>query len=76
MIIYVETGPGAPTLTLARKGERGPAGIGARESITRMRPDEVDGLSTRQGLLPLPLAGEDRGRGHRGEKYITAGAAQ
>jgi hypothetical protein len=76
MIIYVETGSGAPTLTLPRKRERGRAGIGARESITRMRPDEVDGLSTRQGLLPRPLAGEGRGGGHRAESYIAAGAAQ
>ncbi len=66
MIIYVESGVSAPTLTLPRKRERELTDIGARESITRMRPNEVDGLSTRQGLPPLPLAGEGWGGGASG----------
>jgi hypothetical protein len=61
MAASLEFGASVPTLT--RKREMGPVDIGAREPITRMRLDAVDGLSTRQGLLPLPLAGEGWGGG-------------
>jgi hypothetical protein len=70
MITGVESGVSAPTLTLPRKRERGPTDIGARESITCMRPNPVDALYIRQSLLPLPLAGEGWGGG-----FSTAGAA-
>jgi hypothetical protein len=71
--IGVESAERAPTLTLPRKRERGPTEIAARESIT-------NGLSMRQDLLPLPLAGEGRGGGLSAgtsfeEKHNAAGAA-
>jgi hypothetical protein len=58
----VESGVSAPTLTLPRERERGSAGIGARESLKLSRVVS-NRLSTRQSLLPLPLAGEGWGGG-------------
>jgi hypothetical protein len=69
MCICVESGSSAPTLTLPGERERGPTDIGARESMSHLRPDPVDALYTRQSLLPLPLAGEGWGGG-----YSTANA--
>ncbi len=69
MMTAVEPGVSAPTLALPRKRERGPAGIGARESLKLSRVVS-NRLSTRQSLLPLPLAGEGWGGGRS-----TAGAA-
>ena len=70
----------APTLTLPRKRERGPTEIAGRESIANGLSSITDGLSMRQDLLPLPLAGEGRGGGLSAgtrfeEKHNAAGAA-
>ncbi|SHH92893.1 hypothetical protein SAMN05443248_6903 [Bradyrhizobium erythrophlei] len=80
MNIGVESVERAPTLTLPRKRERGPTGIAARESIANGLSSITNGLSMRQDLLPLPLAGEGRGgglsAGTRFEaKHNAAGAA-
>ena len=80
MNIGVESVERAPTLTLPRKPERGPTEIAARESIANGLSSMTNGLSMRQDLLPLPLAGEGRGGGlsaHScfGEKHNAAGAA-
>ncbi len=51
----------APSLTLPRKRERGPAAIAANSSVklTRVKQD----FSTQHSLLSLPLAGEGWGGG-------------
>ncbi len=69
MMTAVEPGVSAPTLALPRKRERGPAGIGAHESL-KLNRVVSNRLSIRQDLLPLPLAGEGWGGG-----CSTAGAA-
>jgi hypothetical protein len=61
MIACIEFGESAPTLTLPRKRERGPTGVAARNSLAPHRllcPVALNKLSTRQALLPLPLARE------------------
>jgi hypothetical protein len=68
MMTGVESGESAPTLAFPRKRERGPTDTGARESL-KLNRVVSNRLSSRQSLLPLPLAGEGRGGG-----CSTAGA--